>query len=73
MLPVSLAGSLRQHLEKVKRRYEQDVAEGFGSVHLPGALERKIPGASRERVWQYVFPADVAQLIPAPELNDGIT
>src|SRR4029434_3026846 len=31
MLPVSLAASLRQHLGKVKRRHEQDVAEGFGS------------------------------------------
>jgi integron integrase len=58
MLPVSLAGSLRQHLEKVKRRHEQDLAEGFGSVYLPGALERKIPSASREWAWQYVFPAE---------------
>ncbi len=64
MLPVNLAGSLRQHLEKVKRRYEQDVAEGFGSVHLPGALERKIPGASRERVWQYVFAAERRSIDP---------
>ena len=58
MLPVSLAGSLRQHLEKVKRWHEQDLAEGFGSVYLPGALERKPPSASREWAWQYVFPAE---------------
>ena len=52
MLPVSLAEPLRQHLERVKRRHEQDFAEGFGSVYLPGALERKIPSASREWAWQ---------------------
>jgi integron integrase len=64
MLPVSLAAPLRQHLEKVKRRHEQDVAEGFGSVYLPTALERKIPSASREWVWQYVFPAKRRSIDP---------
>jgi integrase len=27
-------------------------------VYLPFALERKYPNASREWVWQYVFPSD---------------
>jgi integron integrase len=58
MLPVTLGPLLHQHLERVKRRHEQDLAEGFGSVHLPDVLERKIPSASREWVWQYVFPAE---------------
>jgi len=64
MLPVSLVASLRQHLEKVRRRHEQVLAEGFGTVHLPGALERKIPGGSREWVWQYVFPAERRSIDP---------
>jgi integron integrase len=64
ILPVSLAASLREHLEKVKRRHEQDLAEGFGSVYLPGALERKIPSASREWAWQYVFPAERRSIDP---------
>jgi integron integrase len=64
MLPVSVAGSLRQHLANVKRRHEQDLAEGFGSVHLPGALERKMPSASREWAWQYVFPAERRSIDP---------
>lgn len=58
MLPVSVATPLRDHLEEVKRRHERDLAAGFGTVHLPGALERKMPNASREWVWQYVFPAE---------------
>jgi integron integrase len=58
MLPVSLAAPLRQHLEKVRARHQHDLADGFGSVYLPGALERKTPGASREWAWQFVFPAE---------------
>jgi integron integrase len=64
MLPLTLATPLREHLENVKRRHEQDLAEGFGSVHLPGALERKIPSASREWAWQYVFPAERRSIDP---------
>ena len=57
MLPVSVVPALRDHLEEVRRRHESDLAQGFGTVHLPGALERKKAGASREWAWQYVFPA----------------
>jgi site-specific recombinase XerD len=57
MLPVSVVPALRGHLDEVKRRHDVDLAEGFGTVHLPGALERKMPNASREWAWQYVFPA----------------
>jgi integron integrase len=64
MLPVSLAAPLREHLEKVKARHEQDLAKGFGSVHLPGALERKMSSASREWAWQYVFPAERRSIDP---------
>jgi hypothetical protein len=73
MLPVSRALSLREHLEKVKRRHEQDFAEAFGRVHLPGALERKIPSASREWRGSTCSPLSAVQSIRARELNDGIT
>src|SRR5581483_5853832 len=64
MLPVSLAAPLREHLAKVKAIHQQDLSEGFGSVHLPGALERKIPSASRDWVWQYIFPAERRSIDP---------
>src|SRR5207244_5452958 len=57
MLPVNLAEPLERHLTKVKAQHVQDLAEGFGRVHLPFALERKFPNASREWAWQYVFPS----------------
>ncbi len=57
MLPESLMPELRQHLERVQFRRQEDLAAGFGSVYLPGALDRKYPNAVREWRWQYVFPA----------------
>jgi integron integrase len=64
ILPVTLATPLREHLDNVEARHQQDLADGFGSVYLPTALERKTPSASREWAWQYVFPADRRSIDP---------
>ena len=56
-LPAKLREPLRKQLLKVKLLHQQDLQEGFGSVALPHALERKLPQAPREWAWQYVFPA----------------
>jgi len=58
VLPDSLIAPLQEHLQRVKRLHEQDLARGYGSVYLPYALDRKYPNASREWGWQYVFPSD---------------
>lgn len=57
MLPAALVAPLRAHLERVRELHRQDLAAGFGAVHLPYALERKYPGAARDWGWQYVFPS----------------
>ena len=57
MLPTSLCTPLAEHLLRVKRLHEDDLAAGGGDVYLPFALERKYPNANREWGWQYVFPA----------------
>ena len=57
ILPESLIPALQEHLARVKLLHENDLAQGFGSVYLPYALERKYPNAHREWGWQYVFPA----------------
>ena len=58
MLPETLVDPLQEHLLWVKRQHQQDLEQGYGSVYLPFALERKYPNAEREWSWQYVFPAD---------------
>ena len=57
MLPQVVENSLKQHIEKVKIIHERDIADGYGAVYLPYALERKYPNAGKEWGWQYVFPA----------------
>ena len=57
MLPAAVAVPLKAHLNQVRELHEQDVAEGFGEVYLPYALDRKYPNAGRDWGWQYVFPS----------------
>lgn len=57
VLPDVLVDPLRLHLAKVKAQHDQDLAHGYGSVEMPGALARKYPNAEYEWPWQYVFPA----------------
>jgi site-specific recombinase XerD len=57
MLPDRLKLELQRHLQRVKLWHEQDLTAGLGRVWLPGALQVKYPGAEREWVWQWVFPA----------------
>ena len=64
MLPLNLAEPLRRHLRKMKAQHEQDLEDGFGTVHLPFALSRKFPSAAREWSWQYVFPSSRISLDP---------
>jgi len=58
MLPASLKAPLQEHLKRVKRIHEKDLADGWGSVLLPCALDRKYPGAPKEWRWQWVFPQE---------------
>ena len=43
-------------LQKVLWLHEKDLAEGYGSVQLPGALRRKYRNADKQWNWQWVFP-----------------
>jgi integron integrase len=56
VLPMGLVQPLRQHLERVRRLHERDLAAGV-DVELPNALALASPGAARECGWRWVFPA----------------
>src|SRR3989442_927097 len=64
ILPDSVYEPLHRHLHTVKQLHAVDLEEGFGSVYLPYALERKYPDASHDWIWQYVFPAAKRSLDP---------
>jgi len=57
MLPASVKDRLRQHMTAMRRQHELDLSRGAGWVALPGQLARKYPGAGRQWVWQWLFPA----------------
>lgn len=56
MLPAALKAPLHEHLKAVRAIHETDLAEGWGRVYLPDALERKFANAALNWRWQWVFP-----------------
>jgi integron integrase len=56
-LPQRIEPELRRHLDAVHWLHQRDLADGIDGAALPGALDRKLPTASREWPWQWCFPA----------------
>jgi integron integrase len=57
LLPATCAPALNDHLDRVRRLYENDLRNGLGRAPLPDALQQKYPSADRQWGWQFVFPA----------------
>ena len=68
-LAKELVVPLKRHLESIKTTHERDIAEGFGRVYMPYALERKFPSASVSWGWQYAFPAAKRSLDPRSQVE----
>jgi integron integrase len=64
MFPDVLLEPLRLHLKQVRAQHDLDLSQGYGTVYLPYALERKYVNANREFAWQYAFPAPVLSIDP---------
>lgn len=65
----ALVEPLQRHLAARRDLFEQDSAQGFGSVYLPHGLARKYPNAERAWAWQYVFPSTRL----SRDLRSGVT
>ena len=48
MLPESSIAPSQTHLARVRALHDEDVAEGYGAVYLPYALEKKYSNAAKE-------------------------
>ncbi|HUL22983.1 MAG TPA: integron integrase [Thermodesulfobacteriota bacterium] len=64
ILPQIVKGILEKHLEGTKKLHNKDLADGYGEVFLPDALDRKYPSAPKEWGWQYVFPSSKLSVDP---------
>lgn len=56
-LPKMVQSALKEQVKAVERTHQADLKAGFGTVHLPFALEKKYPNALRAFHWQFLFPA----------------
>ncbi len=66
-LPAGLVEPLREQLRKVRLLFDQDRADGRDGVFMPNKLDRKYPNASKEWIWQYVFPTEKLARDPRSE------
>jgi integron integrase len=56
-LPKTILEELKNHLDHVISLHEKDIRAGFAGVFLPGNLDLNYPGAAKELIWQWFFPA----------------
>jgi integron integrase len=64
MFPRALEHELALQIAHAKKLHDLDLVNGFGSVDLPYALDRKYPRLPWSWSWQYVFPSDVLSKDP---------
>lgn len=57
LFPAVIHDDMRRHLNRVRQMFDADRTLGNPGVSLPGALGLKLPGASTEWGWFWVFPS----------------
>jgi len=55
-LPQKLKDRLKVQVAMVEELHKKDIADGYGTVYMPYALEKKYPNAKFETKWQFLFP-----------------
>jgi integron integrase len=56
-IPEALQTELRDQLMIVQQLHQKDLEKGYGGAFLFNSIERKYKNASREFIWQWLFPA----------------
>ena len=55
-IPQKINDELQLQVAHVETSHKIDLKNGYGSVFMPYALEKKFPNAVFETKWQYLFP-----------------
>ena len=63
-LPRALRTEIDLQMEMVAHVHREDLVKGYAGTFLPTALDKKYKNASKELVWQWLFPAKVLTLVP---------
>lgn len=61
MMPAALKGRLVEQARRTRAMHAQAVRRGDGFVPVSDAVAHKIPGASRQWAWQFVFPSKLTR------------
>ncbi len=63
-LPESILQDLKNQIDRVYKLNDKDRASGDDGVFMFGAFEKKSPNASKEFIWQWLFPAKALTVVP---------
>ncbi|MBU1217408.1 integron integrase [bacterium] len=67
-LPLKLKQRLLAQVDYVENIHQKDLKDGYGSVFLPFALEKKNPRAKYDAKWQFLFPMNNVSKDPRSEM-----
>ena len=67
-LPKKLKDRLKVQVELVEDLHKKDLDDGYGSVYMPYAFEKKFPNAKFETKWQFLFPMSKPSKDPRSEV-----
>lgn len=67
-LPIKIKEGILIQINRVKEIHLLDIANGYGSVELPYAMDKKSPRSKFETKWQYVFPMNKVSKDPRSEV-----
>jgi integron integrase len=73
LLPDACRQRLQDHLIHVRELHGQDIAEGYGRVHLPESLARKYPAAATDWRWQLRLISLLPATTSAPFRSSSVT
>ena len=68
-LPIKLKKRLQVQIELVENIHQKDLKDGFGSVYMPYALERKFPSSAKDIKWQFLFPMKHVSVDPRTNIQ----
>jgi len=68
-LPQKLKQRLEVQVQEVMAIHKKDVADGYGTVYMPYALEKKFPHAKSETKWQFLFPMSHVAVDPRTKIQ----
>ncbi len=69
---VEIEQKLVMQVETVTQIHQKDLDDGYGSVYMPFAFEKKYPNSKYETKWQFMFPMNKVSKDPRSEIIRGI-